>query len=312
VSASQAGVLSYWSGSLSNTQLQWMDRTGRVQGTLPMPSGRWEQIAISSDGGRAVVSRGNVMTESDLWLVDLLTGQSSRFYFGPSSSADAPVWSPDGSRVAFGDDPKGHGDLFVKSVNGGEAELLYESDVIFKNPYSWSPDGKFLAFEQPDPITGWDIWVLPLDGDRKPVPVVKTLANEGRGWFSSDGRWIVYSSDESGRPELYVQAFPVPSGRVPLEGSANSGTDGAGPGWWSRDGREIMFVARRSLRVVAVEPGESFRVGPMRELFQLPEDAVRICPTPDLQRLLVSVPVQGTAAPAHVIDMNWLSELDKH
>lgn len=309
VSASRGGVLSYWSGSLSNTQLQWLDRTGRVQGMLPMPSGRWEQIAISPDGGRAVVTRGGVRTESDLWLVDLLTGQSSRFDVRASSSANAPVWSPDGSRIAFGDNPKGHGDLFVKPVNGGETELLYESDVIFKNLYSWSPDGKFLTFEQPDPTTGWDTWVLPLDGDRKPVPVVRTVANESRGWFSPDGRWIVYGSDESGRQELYVQAFPVPSGRVPLDGSATSGTDGAGPCWWSRDGQEIMFVARRSLRVVAVEPGEMFRAGPMRELFQLPEDLVRICPTPDLARLLVSVPVEGTPVPALVIDMNWVSEL---
>jgi len=309
VSASHNGVLAYWSGSLSNTQLQWLDRTGRVQGVLPLPSGRWEQIAISPDGSRAVVSRSSTSTETDLWLVDLVTGQPSRFVFRPTSSAGAPVWSPDGSRVAFSDDPKGRFDIFVKPVNGGETELLYESDVLFKNLYSWSPDGKFLAFEQPDPKTGWDAWVLPLDVDREPVPVVKTPANEGRGWFSPDGRWIVYSSDESGRPELHVQAFPEPSGRVPLDGSATSGTDGAGPCWWSRDGREILFRARLSLRVVAVEPGQAFRAGPARELFQLPEDVVGMCPTPDLTRLLVSVPVQGTAAPALVIDMNWVSEL---
>lgn len=307
VSASRNGLLSYWSGSLCNTQLQWLDRSGRVQEVLPLPSGRWEQIVISPEGSRAVVTRGSA--EADLWLVELATGQSSRFTFRPSSRVDASIWSPDGSRVAFEDDPKGRRDIFVKSVNGGETELLYESDVLFKNLYSWSPDGMFIAFEQPDPRTGWDAWVLPLDGDRKPVPVVRTPANEGGGWFSPDGRWIVYSSDESGRPELYVQAFPEPFGRVPLDGSATSGTFGAGPCWWSRDGREILFRARSSLRVVAVEPGQTFRAGPARELFQLPEDVVGMCPTPDLQRLLVSVPVQGTAAPALVIDMNWASEL---
>jgi Tol biopolymer transport system component len=309
-SASRHGVLAYWSGSLSDTKLAWLDRTGRPQRQVALPTGRWEDIAMAPDGRRAVVSRRSTATDLDLWLVDLEGRQSSRFTFEPTQVAGTAVWSPDGLRVAHARTPRGPFDLFVQPVSGGEPQLLYESDAMFKNPYSWSPDGEFIAFEQPDRRTGWDLWVLPVHGDRRPVPVIRTPANEGGGWFSPDGRWIIYSSDESGRPELYVQSFPQPTGRFRLAGSATSGTDNAGPAWWSRDGREVLFIAAdRSVRVVAVEAGATFRAGPTRTLFQLPVGAVSMAPTPDLQRLLVTMPSGETAAPAMVIDLNWTAAL---
>jgi Tol biopolymer transport system component len=310
VSASRTGSLAYWSGSLSNTQCQWLDREGRAQDMLPLASGRWEEIFISPDGRQAILSRRGSATEKDLWMIDIETRSASRFTF-TSTAPHSAVWSSDSRRVVYSDFPHGPGDIFVKSTSGRESEPLLESDVIFKNPNSWSPDGKFIAFEQPDPETGWDVWALPIEGDRKPIPLIRTSANESGGWISPDGGWIVYSSDESGRPELYVESFPQPSARVPLTGSGTSGTSTAGPCWWSRDSREIMFLAGRSVRVAAIDAGATFHAGPARTLFELPAGWVAMCPMPDLQRILVTVPVDGLAAPAIVMDLNWVTALGK-
>jgi eukaryotic-like serine/threonine-protein kinase len=114
---------------------------------------------------------------------------------------------------------------------------------------SFSPDGKYLAFDQYDRTStdGGDIWVLPLRGDRQPRPVVKTAAPEGAAKFSPDGKWLLYSSMESGRPEIYVQAWPGPGAKIQI--SSDGGTDPM----WRRDGREIFY--RNETRMMAVPVG---------------------------------------------------------
>jgi Tol biopolymer transport system component len=180
---------------------------------------------------------------------------------------------------------------------------------LFKNSYSWSANGDFLAFEQPDPISGWDVWVLPVRGDRKPRAVARTRANEGGGWFSPDGSWIAYYSDESGRNEIYVQSFPQARGRSLVSGSATSGTVGTGPCWWSQDGRELMLRVGATIKVASVQPGETLHIGASRKLFDLPPDVGEVYPTPDLQRLLATVSLAASTTPAIVIDLNWMAAL---
>ena len=307
--ASTNGLLAYWSPQNSNTELVWFDRNGRRLGKVELPAGNWGRAVIAPDGRHAIVTRMTTAAERDLWLADLETGSCTRFTQTPPWLADSATWSPDGRRVAYVGDTAGPADLWLKSVDGGEPELLHHSQVLFKNSYSWTANGDFLAFEQPDPLSGWDVWVLPVQGDRRPQVVARTRANEGGGWFSPDGRWIAYYSDESGRNEIYVQSFPEARGRSLVSGSATSGTVGTGPCWWSRDGRELMFRVGSTIKVASVQLGETLRIGASRKLFDLPSDVGEVHPTPDLQRLLATVSLAASTTPAIVIDLNWMAAL---
>jgi hypothetical protein len=134
---------------------------------------------------------------------------------------------------------------------------------------------------------------------------VRTPANEGGGWISRDGRWIAYTSDASGRDELYVQSFPQLSKRVRVNGSSSSSRVGAA--WWSRDGRELLFTVGNEVRSVAIEPGPTLRLGLARTLFRMPETNGGISPTPDHDRFLIALGERQNAVPSVVIDMNWAS-----
>jgi Tol biopolymer transport system component len=151
-----------------------------------------------------------------------------------------PVWSPDGSRIAFSSlTPQGMVDLYWRPTNGvGAEELLLATaqTKVASAPSDWSDDG-FLLYVTTDRKTfGDDIWALPLHEDRKPLPIVETSADEQDAQFSPDGRWIAYQSNETGRHEIYVQPFP--RGR-----KERISTNGGAQVRWRRDGRELFYIA---------------------------------------------------------------------
>ena len=311
VSVSRNGILAYPAARRSDTQLAWLDRSGQVERLFSLPAGRWEEVVISPDGRRAFVSRRGMSDLQNMWLVDLTTGQATLSNMKPSTYFQL-IWSPDGKRVAYSASPKGPTDLFIQSVDGGEPTALYESNALFKNPYGWSPDGSFITFESPSHETGWDLWKLPIDGDRQPVPLVRTPFNEGGGWFSPDGRWLINHSDESGLYELYVRSLTGAESRTSIPGTKVAGFTSPGPCWWSRDGREILIrETDATLRVVDVEPGPTFRCGRARVLFKISDDVAGICPTPDHHRFLGTINVEEAAAPAIVVDMHWPTALSR-
>ena len=100
-------------------------------------------------------------------------------------------------------------DLYVKSVDDPKPEELILKTDQNKAPVDWSRDGRYVLYRSPGKTTGFDLWALPMDGDRKPFPVVQTNFEERDGQFSPDGKWIAYQSNESGRVEIYVQPFPT-------------------------------------------------------------------------------------------------------
>jgi dipeptidyl aminopeptidase/acylaminoacyl peptidase len=312
VSASRNGILAYPAGRRSDTQLAWIDRSGRIEHLFFLPAGRWEEVTISPDGGRAAVARRGVSGLNHLWLVDLATGQATLSNLKASTYFQT-IWSPDGRRVVYSVTSSGPTNLFIQSVDGGEPAALYESDVLFKNPYGWSPDGSFVTFESPSPETGWDLLKLPVDGDRRPVPLVRTPFNEGGGWFSPDGRWLIYYSDETGVYELYARSLTGAESRQSIAGTRVAGLGiSPGPCWWSPDGREILMRGTdATLRVVDVEPGPTFRSSRARLLFKIDDDITGICPTPDHRRFLATINVEQAAAPAIVVDMHWPTALRK-
>jgi Tol biopolymer transport system component len=185
---------------------------------------------------------------------------------------------------------------------------------------SWSADGQFLMYRSNDPQTGSDLWVLPMAGDRTPWVFLKTPSREAQGMFSPDGRWVVYQSDESGRPEIYVRAFVRPGGTRTLEdGQLQVTTDGGINPVWGPDGKEVyylnpagaMMAAPITVRGSTIESGAPVLLFPTR-IVGGGVDALQgrqYDVAPD-GRFLINTEVDTTAAPITLL-MNWNSELKK-
>ncbi len=193
-SVADNGVLAYVPGVSPNKELVWFDRGGKVLGSIGQP-GVYGSPALSPDEKRIAVGiRDTQAASSDIWLIDLARGIRSRFTFDPASESLAR-WSPDGSRIMFMSNREGLANFYEKSSSGaGEEKLVFRSDQD-KFLTDWSQDGRFLAYHAPGPKTGWDVWVVPLSGDRKPIPFVQTEFTEVQGQFSPDGKWLAYASE---------------------------------------------------------------------------------------------------------------------
>src|SRR6185436_4648759 len=155
------------------------DRAGKALGSIGAP-GSYVTADLSPTEDRVAVTRLDRQTKTtDIWLLDLASGSDLRFTYDPANDL-FPLWSPDGSRLAWLSMREGAPSFYQKPANSpgaGQAELLYRSDHQ-KAPTDWSSDGRFLLFQDNDPKTKWDIWVLPLEGERKPVPFAQTQYNE--------------------------------------------------------------------------------------------------------------------------------------
>jgi len=316
--ASDTGVLVYRAGDKGSLGLALYDREGKVLSTTGKPGTVFLYGSLSPDGSRAAVSGvdAGVSVSTALWLLDFSRGTSTRFTFG-SASALYPVWSPDGSSIIFASNSEGHSDLYQKSSNGAtdEKPLLKSSDN--KYPNSWSRDGHFLLYTVEGTGVKAALWVLPLDGDKKPFPFLRTEFNEAIGRFSPDGHWVAYESDESGRMEIYVRPFsPNASATTSVSGgkwliSTGGGTEPR----WRGDGKEMYYLSPDG-RLMAVEVTTSpvFQAGVPKVLFQTTirnETVNRWDITADGKRFLLTAQgVQSEQAPFTVV-LNWSSLLKK-
>jgi serine/threonine protein kinase/Tol biopolymer transport system component len=304
--ASRNGVLARPDEALPNTRLVWVDRSGNRLGALPLPAGRYEKHYFSPDGTRLLVERRDSPTTVDLWMVDLPDGTARRFTQGSQSRIGGrPSWSPDGRRIAFSSNREGRTNIYQRGADeAAEEHLLFESDGQFKEVFSWSPDGRYLIFGQAAPRTGWDLWLLPVGSSpQAPIPYLHSVANEVSGRISPDGRWMVYSSDASGRVELYVRSFPAPGVEQLVSHELGDGT-------WRRDGRELLIPRTREKQIwsIPVEIGPTFRAGAPRMLFREHPGALWVDVHPDGHRFLESIPVDGEP-PTIVVDLNFLSRI---
>jgi Tol biopolymer transport system component len=313
-SASQTGRLVFHAGGMARkTQLTWFDLDGKELGRVGEP-GNVATTAISLDGLRAgaTVIGGPGSTIPEVWLYELDRGVSSRFVFGGSGSY-FPTWSPDGKLVAYGDVGGG---IVVKAADGtSEPKMLWAAKTNTW-PLSWSPDGKLIVFRVQDPKTGGlDLWVVDADGSKPARPLIATPAEEIAAAISPDGKWLAYSSNESGRREIYAVPFPSLGEKRQV-----SSMGGSFPGWLGPN--RIYFVQESENKLYAVpveERGASLLVGAAQPLFggkPLPRPmamgaAPGLSASPDGKRLLIPVPVDEESSPLVRVVSDWVSELKK-
>jgi Tol biopolymer transport system component len=236
---------------------------------------------------------------------DVARGLRTRFTFDPADDY-FPIWSPDGSRIVFSSFRKGSLDLYEKASNGAGPEQLVLGNG--GGATSWSPDGRVIAYTY-NANAERDVWVLPLDGDRKPVAVVQTPFHEVSGMFSPDGHWLAYQSNESGPFEVYVMPFPGPGGKWQV--STAGGTEPR----WRRDGQELFYLGLDgTLMVAAVKSGGGFDVGAVQSLFQARPRTGKGSPydvSADGQRFLINTLPVLTDRPPFTVVFNWTAGLKK-
>ncbi len=244
-SVSRTGVLAYRAQHAYPTTLTWFDRTGRALDTIDARAG-CRNPEVSPDGKHVAVECMDAGTNSrDLWVLDANPGRPVRLTTDPADDSD-PLWSPDGQWIAFTSTRGSSRDLYKRLSSGTGADELLLRSPRTKYPNSWSSDGRNILFTSREDDTGWDIWVLPPDG--KPVPLINTAATEIEPQLSQDGRWLAYTSDESGRTEVYVRRF----GRA--GGSWLISTSGGSDPRWRDDGSELYYLSLdRTLMAVAMK-----------------------------------------------------------
>jgi serine/threonine protein kinase/Tol biopolymer transport system component len=318
-SASSTGILAFHAGaSGSDSQLLWFDRQGKQLGQLG-PRAPYADVRLSPEGKLVLADHRGVAPDgfgSDhLWGADVARGVFSRV--NPGQPVDySGVLSPDG-RAAFTyyGGSSVSGDIYVRLSSGaGAAELLVKSAIV-KHPNDWSLDGKYLIYDEHTSHQKQDLWIVPmsLGNEHQPIPFLATPADETDGAFSPDTKWIAYSSDESGRREVYVQGF-VPD-HVPAAGIGKwqvSSAGGAKPRW-RRDGRELYYIAGdgKMMAVPAKSTATAFEPGVAVPLFET--STVGFTPydvAPDGRFLINTVMESGNDSGITVV-LNWTAGLKK-
>jgi len=245
-SVSDTGLLVLGSGGTAEWQLVWLDRTGKLLGSVLDKLTNLENARISPQGDRLAMGIDAGM--NDIWVLDLARGVRTRLTFGPVQNTSA-IWSPDGKWIAYNSDRNGHSTIYRKPSDGSGAEELLLTDDQVTIPSDWSRDGKTLLYSR-GAIGSSEVWALPLEGDRKPSVVVPRSASSwtGQGSLSPDGHWLAYTSTESGTFEVYVVAFHGGQGKWQV-----STTEGLLP-IWSKDGKQLYYfsASNRSVTVVPV------------------------------------------------------------
>ena len=309
---SQTGVLAY--RRHNETQLVWVDRNGRRLRTLG-PHGHYRNPALSPDQRTVAVTRLNPKTESwDIWTLGVESNTAAGLT-AHQALDDMPVWSPDGTRIAFFSDrpvsPISRGGFYEQRPTADEPELLLPPPGSAGPAalHAWTPDGLYYSI---DTNSSLDLFRLPLSADRRAVPLVTTPFQDAFGQPSPDGRWIAYASNESGRFQIYAARLPSAAGKQRL--SVEGGTEP----FWRRDGKELFYLSpERQIVSVRIDSGAELKVGTPRPLFDAAVSSLtspaytrnQYLVTGDGQRFLMTVPVRGASLSEITVVVNWPSIL---
>ncbi len=305
-SASSSGLLlAQKAGESAVSQLVWFDRKGHEVGVATKP-GIYGNVALSPNG-RLVASDttdpGSLNT--DIYTYEVDSGESKRLTFDPAIDS-MPIWSPDERQLVFADNREPRFDLYLKDSDGAHEEKAIPQEGADRFPNDWSRDGKYILYER-----GPDLWYVSIP-DLKPAEFLKATSTLRTGRFSPDGKWVAYSSSESGKWEIYVTSFPEAHGKWQV---SNAG--GTQPRWRG-DGKELFYLSPDDkLMAVPVKTGANFDAATPTMLFQAyPRETVAATSEQffydvgqDGQKFLINTQLKSTKTPMSVI-MNWRSKLN--
>ena len=300
---SDDGILVYRASASISNRLVWLSRTGAELSEVA-PAADFRAPALSPDGSKVAIRRTDGDSRNlDIWVMDLARGTTTRFTFDPADDGN-PIWSPDGSKIAWSGGRTDGDAIWIKSANGvGEEEKLagLPPGVVTTD---WSADGSTIFFHAFSSNL-LDVFAVDPKAGSKPRTVVGNRFLEGRARLSPDGQWLAYQSDESGRPEVYVVSYRNGSGKWQIS------TSGGIEPCWSRDGRELFYLSGDGrLMSVPIPAGPGFNPGTPQTMFRIqiePGSSGRrnvYCPSPDGKKFLFLVPAGQNAAPMTAL-VNW-------
>jgi eukaryotic-like serine/threonine-protein kinase len=289
----------------------WWNREGKQTEAISK-SEHYLFPALSRDGTRVaagIFAGGQGVM--DVWIFDLTRQTSTRLTFGPGTQGN-PVWSSDGMTIFYGSNTTGLSHIYAKAADGGGAEhLILDEGTVSEAPRSVSLDGRYLVFERRQPNeSGYHLWVLPLQGDQKPFPIVQDVFDEELASVSPDGRWMAYQSNESGRREVYVTGFP--GGGAKWQVSSNGGSSPK----WRADGKELFFLdTSDTLSAVDFSTrGGAPHLGAPRALFQavgIQRDFGAYDVTADGEKFLLNSGNLKEGSDPLTLVLNWAAELKR-
>ena len=301
---SDAGLLAYIRGAGgADRRLVWVDPTGRIT-PLPesVPMRKYEDAVLSRDGRRAALTASG--PAFGIWIHDLARHTQAPLTEDRLGSSQWPAWTPAGL-IAYRGTRKGFRNVYVKSADGSGAEVKLTSGENLQDAGSVSPDGKSLTYHETSPSTGFDIWVRTFDDPASARVIAGGPGYQGESRFSPDGRWIAYSSDHAGRPEVYVMPYPSLDKKITV--SANGGFNPR----WSADSKSIFYMSDRERALVAVDMSRAPEIGTPRTLFQLGDLMEGYDVAPDGRFLMIQSLQPPDLTNSIGIVLNFQRELEK-
>jgi serine/threonine protein kinase len=307
--ASNNGTLAY--RGEREFDFRWFDRAGRVLNRVAEATGA-TFARVSPDGMRVAFDRVDEAGGVDIWLAEMARGVTTRLTLHAARD-EFPIWSPDGNRILFRSNRSGVFDLYERATDGAGDDRLVLHTGLEKWPDDWSRDGRYILYEERSIETRDDLWLLPMDGDRTPIALVRSPFTETFGQFSPDGRWIAFQSDRSGRDEVYLRPFVTPGTNATTAPVYQVSRDGGARPVWREDGKELVYIGpNRMITAVEVTTNSRGQTGAPQRLFQMPIDFpgfIRLEMDPGGQRFLLRAPVSDAARSPITIVMNWQAAL---
>lgn len=315
-STSNSGVLAFRSGATSEAtpqaQLAWYDRKGKKLAQVG-PPGHYLEISLSPDERRVAVDTfaepGQTLADVHIWSLDLSNGVFTRLTFDSAGEVD-PLWSPDSREILYGLNKPGEPQIMELELGSSQPKRLYaDGKATFLD--DWSADRKYLIYHEG---ANNNFNALPMTGEHVPIALWHDAFGRDQVHFSPDGKWVAYNSDESGRPEVYVAAFPS------LEKKQQVSVEGGAQPLWRKDGKELFYLSLGSeLMAVTVNEGTAVETGPPRVLFKssldLAPEINQYCVANNGQKFLILEPVKAQAQAKSVeqinVIVNWDTALGK-
>ena len=299
-SVSNNGTLVFQPGTVSSVRrnLAWMDRSGKAT-MITTDAKPYSTPSLSSDGKRIALTLEG--SSFDSWVYDLERDTFTKASFGGDDYR--PRLSPDGKMLGYDSSKSGHQQVYVKQSVGPSSEIVVTDGPEEKEFYDWTRGGREVIFARQSKDTGWDLYAAAVEGVHKPRPLLVAPFNQDRARLSPDGKWLAYVSDESGQPEVFVQAMSDPSNRAQV--SSEQGTQPR----WSGSSNELIFLSKDRVMSVKFTPGAVLHPGKPVFLFEDKRDWSGFDVAPD-GRLLVSLEAASNGAGNQInLVLGWFEEL---